>query len=300
VSLKLPERKILTGADDGAVNMFDMTTFENVGNFQCHIGGIRSMILLPNAKLVTGSYDKTIKIWPDPLKFENMNASALHLSQISSASSKKASTLTPLKTLTGHTSCIISLKYLNDGATFASGSADYSIKVWDYEKGENIKNFTGHMSDILCLDCTTTGNTLISGSADRTIKVWSLTKKYSSACLKTMTGHLDFIWTIVLLQDNITLLSAGLDKTIKMWDITTGNLIRNLPTEHTSHITKLIQYAREIVASCSNDGTVKFWDYKGNVCAHTIQLESGLSTMMANGEQGIVAVGQDKNVYLCD
>lgn len=86
------------------------------------------------------------------------------------------------------------------------------------------------MSDILCLDCTSSGNTLISGSADRTIKVWSLTKKYSSACLKTMTGHLDFIWTIVLLQDNITLLSAGLDKTIKMWDITNGNLIRNLPT----------------------------------------------------------------------
>jgi WD40 repeat protein len=177
-----------------------------------------------------------------------------------------------LKTLTGHTSCIISLKYLNDGATFASGSADYSIKVWDYEKGENIKNFTGHMSDILCLDCTSTGNTLISGSADRTIKVWSLTKKYSSACLKTMTGHLDFIWTIVLLQDNITLLSAGLDKSIKIWDITTGNLIRNLPTEHTSHITKLIQYAKEVVISCSNDGDIKFWDYKGNSCVHTIQL----------------------------
>jgi len=33
------------------------------------VGGIRSMITLPNAKLITGSYDKTIKIWPDPLKF---------------------------------------------------------------------------------------------------------------------------------------------------------------------------------------------------------------------------------------
>lgn len=185
------------------------------------------MILLPNNKLVTGSYDKTIKIWPDPIKLESLG-STMQMSQVSTAS-KKASILNPLKTLTGHTSCIISLKYLNDGANFASGSADYSIKVWDFEKGENIKNFTGHMSDILCLDCTSTGNTLISGSADRTIKVWSLTKKYSSACLKTMTGHLDFIWTIVLLQDNITLLSAGLDKSIKVWDITTGNLIRQLP-----------------------------------------------------------------------
>lgn len=85
------------------------------------------MILLPNNKLVTGSYDKTIKIWPDPANF----GGNMQLSQVSTAS-KKASTLNPLKTLTGHTSCIISLKYLNDGANFASGSADYSIKVWDY------------------------------------------------------------------------------------------------------------------------------------------------------------------------
>lgn len=150
VVCKLPDRKIITGSDDGSINMFDMTTFENIGTFQCHVGGIRSMILLPNSKLVTGSYDKTIKIWPDPLKFDT-NQSNLQLSQLSSSTKKNNTTLNPLKALIGHTSCIISLKYLNDGSHFASGSADYSIKVWDYEKGENIKNFTGHMSDILCL-----------------------------------------------------------------------------------------------------------------------------------------------------
>lgn len=203
------------------------------------------MITLPNSKLVTGSYDKTIKIWPDPLKLGDMSQSNLQLSQVSQTSKKSASSIQgSLKTLTGHTSSVISLKYLNDGVTFASGSADYNIKIWDYEKGENVKNFSGHMSDILCLDCTSNGHTLISGSADRTIKVWSLTKKYSSACLKTLTGHLDFIWTIVLLQDDSTLLSGGIDKTIKMWDINTGNLIRNLPTEHTSHITKILQLSK--------------------------------------------------------
>jgi WD40 repeat protein len=228
---KLPDRKIITGSDDGSLNMFDMTTFESIGSYQCHVGGVRCMITLPNSKLVTGSYDKTIKIWPDPLKLADLSQSNLHLSQISQASRKTNAVppLSPLKTLTGHTSSVISLKYLNDGLTFASGSADYNIKIWDYEKGENIKNFSGHMSDILCMECTSNGHTLISGSSDRTIKVWSLTKKYSSACLKTLTGHTDYIWAILLLQDDCTIFSGGLDKVIKMWDINTGNLIRNLP-----------------------------------------------------------------------
>eukprot|EP00919_Chromeraceae_sp_WS-2016_P000841 GHVR01002140.1.p1 GENE.GHVR01002140.1~~GHVR01002140.1.p1 ORF type:complete len:109 (-),score=11.79 GHVR01002140.1:4338-4664(-) len=108
-----------------------MTTFENIGSYQCHVGGIRSMCLLPNGKLVTGSYDKTIKIWVDPMK---IGESSMQLSQVSTTS-KKNVPLNSSKVLTGHTSCIISLKYLNDGLSFASGSADYSIKVWDYEKG---------------------------------------------------------------------------------------------------------------------------------------------------------------------
>lgn len=62
----------------------------------------------------------------------------------------------------------------------------------------------------------------------------------------------------------------------------------------------MIQFARDVLISCSNDGTIKFWDYKGNVCSHTVQLDSSISTMLITSEQGIVAIGQDKNIYLCD
>lgn len=73
VVCKLSDRKLITGSDDGAINLFDMTTFQNIGSYQCHVSGIRSMILLPNGKLVTGSYDKSIKIWPDPLKIADLS-----------------------------------------------------------------------------------------------------------------------------------------------------------------------------------------------------------------------------------
>jgi WD40 repeat protein len=152
VVCKLPEHRLLTGSDDGSLNMFDMTTFENICSLQCHSGGVRCMITLPNSKLVTGSYDKTIKIWPDASKLTDLSKSNLHLSQLSQTSKKSVTPpLSPLKILVGHTSSVIVLRYLNDGITFASGSAEYNIKTWDYENGENIQNLSGPMSDVLCL-----------------------------------------------------------------------------------------------------------------------------------------------------
>jgi WD40 repeat protein len=177
--VKLPDKKICTGGDDGIIKMFDLSNFECIVSFQAHQSGIRSMVLLPNQQIATGSYDKTIKLWNSP-------ADILNQSQVTTKSIKNA--YSPLKTLTGHTSCVIALKFIANGNLLASGSADYTIKIWELEKGEVIKNFTGHMNDILCFACSTNGMTLVSGSADRTIKLWSLGKKYSSACLKTLTG----------------------------------------------------------------------------------------------------------------
>jgi WD40 repeat protein len=177
--VKLPDKKICTGGDDGVVKMFDLSNFECIVSFQAHQSGIRSMVILGNGQLVTGSYDKTIRIWNNPLEI-------LSQSTVTQRSVKNA--YTPIKTLLSHTSCVIALIAIPQGNLLASGSADYTIKIWDLEKGEVIKNFTGHMNDVLCFAITTNGLTLLSGSADRTIKIWNLSKKYSSASLKTLTG----------------------------------------------------------------------------------------------------------------
>jgi len=69
-----------------------------------HIGWVYSLTVLPDGSLVSGSSDKTIKIW-DVKNGQN------------------------IKTLTGHTHDVFALTVLPDGS-LVSGSWDYTIMIW--------------------------------------------------------------------------------------------------------------------------------------------------------------------------
>ena len=95
----LPNGEIASGSYDGRIIISDSNGLVK-STIAAHKENnyIWSMVALPNGQLASSSYDKTIKIWPDPAKFDNLNTTNLQLSQISSASSKKASVLNPIKT----------------------------------------------------------------------------------------------------------------------------------------------------------------------------------------------------------
>jgi WD40 repeat protein len=79
-----------------------------------------------------------------------------------------------IKTLSGHTSYVLSLAVLPDGS-LASGSSDTKIKIWDTIKGIEIKTLSGHTSYVLSLAVLPDGS-LASGSSDTKIKIWDTLK----------------------------------------------------------------------------------------------------------------------------
>jgi WD40 repeat protein len=58
----------------------------------------------------------------------------------------------------------------------ASGSSDYTIKIWDLKLMDISKNLTGHLSDVLSIASTSDGMIAASGSSDKNIKIWNLRK----------------------------------------------------------------------------------------------------------------------------
>jgi F-box/WD-40 domain protein MET30 len=92
--------------------------------------------------LMTGSWDRTIRIW-------NLESGEC------------------LKVLTGHTRGIRTLRF--DGAKLITGGMDGTIRIWNWRTGDCIRILEGHRDAVLslCFD----KQVLCSGSADATIKV---------------------------------------------------------------------------------------------------------------------------------
>ena len=112
------------------VNLFKILT----GNLH----SIRSLVVLPNGLLVSGSNDGLIKIWDTKTGNE-------------------------IETLEGHTD-------LSNGQ-LAGGSLDKTIEIWNTNTGNEIKTLIGHEDYVLSLFILK-NNDLVSSSRDGTIKMW--------------------------------------------------------------------------------------------------------------------------------
>jgi F-box/WD-40 domain protein 7 len=111
------------------------------------------LYLANNNTLLSGSYDKTIKVW-------------------------ECNSYLCIKTIT-HDKGVRSFANLANGY-FASGSSDKKIKIWDLMDYQCIATLEGHGSGVISL-LTLKDKRLVSGSSDKEIIIWDydlLNNKY--------------------------------------------------------------------------------------------------------------------------
>ena len=123
--------------------------------------------------LISGSCDKTIKVWnhtrsvncleniPEDLFISGSDDRTIKLWHQEDGVCVKTFTESPY--------AILSLKKLTDN-TFASGSKK-EIRVWTIDDGICIKTLNGHTSNINCL-ITLNDDCLVNCTSDKTIKLW--------------------------------------------------------------------------------------------------------------------------------
>jgi RNA polymerase sigma factor (sigma-70 family) len=187
----------LVGKDPNTVRMFkyeidwdkNRAKFEDGATCKGHTDEPLCAAFSPDgALLVTGSADKTARIWDPTLGNEK------HV-------------------LRGHTDSILVVAFSPDGKLVATGGKDGLVKFWNVETGKEQASLKGHTA-VRCLAFSPDGKTLVSGGEDETVRIWDVAAGKEQVVLR---DHKGTVLAVAFSRDGRLLASAGTDKTIRLW-----------------------------------------------------------------------------------
>lgn len=196
-----------------------------------HHGWVRCVdVDITNDFFVTGSADRTIKIW-------DMASCDLKL------------------TLTGHTDHVRGVKLSQRHPYLFSVGLDQTVKCWDLEMNKVIRNYHGHLSGVFCLNIMKDLEIILTGGRDSVCRVWDIRTKKQ---IMVLTGHKNTVACIDSQTGEPHIITGSHDQTIRCWDITVGRPFVVL-THHKKSIRSLFFHSKEYTFCSGSGDNIKVW-----------------------------------------
>ncbi|ORY46057.1 hypothetical protein BCR33DRAFT_716067, partial [Rhizoclosmatium globosum] len=210
-------------------------------------------------------------------------------------------------TLFGHTMRVTAVALSSDGKFLASSSDDRLIKLWSLETGECLKSLSGHTLRASALAISPNCKQVVSVSSDTTVRLWDVE---TGVNVRTFEGHTLPVWSVIFSHSGEFVFTASRDKTIRMWSVETGECVKIFQDQgppiyglaismddkilfsggsekgwlvedgekpiklwggHFETITSIaLSPNGKLVASASEDTTIKIWSLETNECIKTL------------------------------
>ena len=240
-----------------------------------HKSMVWRMAFSPDSKLLAcASGEGTVKVW-------QQEGTSWHNPKL-------------LHSLEGHSNEFNGVAFSPDGETLAASGENNTVKLWD--KNGNLLTILDRTDAVRSLSFSPDGEMLVSGSGEGTIRLWKKDGAFWNAVklLQTFQGHSAAIWEVEFSPDGEIFASASMDKTVKLWsshapsdeELQHGTLLMsgNPPTQvpplrtlkgHASGVQSLdFSPDGQIIASVSDDRTIKFWSKDGKAGMEALPLRT--------------------------
>ncbi len=316
---------IATNGLDYSIKIWDISTGAEKLTLKGHCDRILAISISPDGKIMaSSSADKTIKLWD--IKTER-ETGAYFITSLSNSNPPKSplkrgtlNNLSPLNkgswgvspnlpttpnTIQGNLYYFLTIAFSPDSMTIATGSADYTIKLWDIKTLAQKRILKGHREKVQAVAFSHDGETLASGSWDSTIKIWDISPNPQKDTI-TLNGHRGVVNSIAFNPDGKLLVSGSADNTIKLWDISTGEEIYSTIEHQDEVLAVAFSPDGAIIASGSCDGSgrrcdrnIKLWHLQGDLISTLSNISAPVKSVIFSSDgQLLVSGSSDKTIKI--
>ncbi|KAI0313948.1 dynein regulator [Amylostereum chailletii] len=178
-------------------------------------------------------------------------------------------------TLTGHRDAVNAVAFHPVYSVLVSASDDATMKVWDWETGEQERTLKGHTKRVTDCEYDSKGKSLVSSSYDLFIKLWNVENDYQN--FATLRGHEHSVSSARFLPGDDRVVSSSRDQSVRIWEIASTHCIKVIRPHSDWVRCALPSLDGRYVVTCSMDHT-----------ARVVELATGTTKAELRGHDNVV------------
>jgi WD40 repeat protein len=276
---------LLTGGDDGHVDLWEVGTGNHVARLDGLTGDIKHVQFAGNGTLIVAASEQQFRLWEARSHAAVGGIADFGMRSHHLAVSPDAWTL----------------------ATIGDASASRSeqgrcLRLWDVRTGQVTARLKEHLGDVTCLQFSPDGRRLVSGADDQLVIVWNIetgqaerlllghgdptitqrlaaaARDYAEDDMLRIAAHAGRITAVAFSPDGNRILTASADKTARVWDAHTGALLAHF-ARHTATLSsgcfspdgsRVVTTAFDEFRVTASDLVARVWDSRSGTELHRL------------------------------